>query len=197
MNDETTKAKKQVIISLSELYGIKMTKLRLDAYLFALEELTAKEIKTAFEKLLKDPSMTRMPLPAQILQTARPTKDPKTAAIESMDRIREAVKRYGWAQPSKAMDYLSDQEWSFVCRRGGWEQLCGNPENNINDPIIYAQMRDALASENVMAKQGFKYTSSVGSSDRAELPKGRDGQVDHGMVSAKTLLNGMNLGKPE
>lgn len=148
---------KQTILALAEIYGIKMTELRLNGYMTVLKDLTADELKTAFNRILEDENRERFPLPAQIKAMARPTIDPRDAAIESLDRLRQAVVKHGWPKPEEARKFLTSQEWAFVERRGGWAHFCGSEENNFNEPVIYAQMRDALQAENRTKVKGLTY----------------------------------------
>ena len=98
-----------------------------------------------------------MPTPAQILYAANPVMDSKTKAIESLDRILIAVKKYGYPNPKEAQVFLTPKEWEFVSRRGGWEKICQSPENNLRDPIVYAQARESIQAEHSTASKGLSY----------------------------------------
>lgn len=175
----------QKIVAVSEVYGINMSKLRLSTYLEVLSCLTDAEFNLACEKIMKDEKLTRFPLPAQFIATARPTVDPRVAAIESLDRIKMAVNKFGWPNPDQAQEFLTEQEWGFVCRRGGWMSLCQNESNNLHNTTVYAQMRDALYSEHKMASQGFSYALPGGESKE---------QLDAGNVRtfSNKLIKGMD-----
>ena len=150
-----------LILTLAELVGINLTKLRLSAYQDALKELSPAEIKTAYEFLIRDPDLKFMPPPGKIIQAALQKLDPRKAALISLTRLKTAVVKFGWPRPEEAMDFLSPEEWDFVGRSGGWQKFCELPENNINDSTVYAQMRDSLEA-NYVARSHANYDQLMG-----------------------------------
>lgn len=172
-------SKSAVLTSMAEFYGEPLTETRLKMYLQILKPFSLAEVKAGCQKCMENSKIYRMPLPAVMIEAIRGQRDPKDMALESLDRIRNAIRVYGWQQSEKAKEYLSDDEWSFVCRRGGWQRLCSDRENNLNDTSVYAQMRDSLTTQyrNIQAGHGH-----------AELPSGDSQKLN-------TLVRGALHGK--
>lgn len=176
---------KKIVVELAEIYGVNMSEIRLNAYVRPLAKLREDQLIKARDRIVGNPKITRMPLPAQIIEAANPAANPRAKAIESLDRIKSAIRKFGWPQAGKAKEFLSEQEWRFIERRGGWGELCGNPSLNINDPSAYAQMRDALESENQHVQLGIE-GYALPESEKRQIAEARE-QFKMPEISIKSL----------
>lgn len=146
-----------MIVILAEIYGEDMTETRLDAYLKIIDHLTIKDCERAFIVITKNPDIKRMPLPAQILEAARPKLNSREEAIRRLAKIKEAIRKFGWPSPNDAKKFLGELIWNDVMRMGGWKHMCESPDANINDTTVYAQLRDGLTSSVQAERSGIDY----------------------------------------
>lgn len=137
--------KNTYVISMAEIFGVNMTKTRLNAYIDALENVTLKEVEKAYKLILNDHHRRFMPLPGEILEYINPTLNEKDEAILIINNIKLAVKKFGWHDATGAKSFLKN-DWDNVIKLGGWKYICEDPTCNLNNPTIYAQKRDLVKS---------------------------------------------------
>jgi hypothetical protein len=140
---------------MAEVYGVSLTSSRLRGYLESLKVLSFDELQGAYNRLLQDDRVKRFPLPGEIISAAKPALSERDEAIWRLERIKEAIRQYGWAQPEQAREWLGDVLWADVRSMGGWMYLCSSPEANLNDSTIYAQRRDQLTSRVQSSRKGL------------------------------------------
>ena len=138
--------KGQIFVMLAEIYGEDLSESRLRAYLIALNDLSLAEIKTAFDLCVKDETVYKLPTPAKLRALVRPSLDPKQEAIRLVEALKSAIKKYGWANGGEAEKSLDPKLWKVIERLGGWHYICTNEAANLNDQIIYAQIRDNITA---------------------------------------------------
>ena len=165
--------RRQSLVALAELLDTKISKFKLDLYLDAVKDLSDDEFKAGYNELVLNFSYGRFPTPAEFRSAARPRLTPRQESIQILDRVKIAVRRFGWPQPELAKEFLGDMAWSFVERNGGWEHVCSDPNANVNDSTRYAQMRDACEAHVSAIRSGIDYDALPGSSSpRFNLLKG-------------------------
>lgn len=147
----------EMILVLSEIYGEEITESRLSAYTKVLDDLKDHELDIAFKSIMNNPWIKKLPLPSEIRNAARPELKPKEEAIQRLTLIKQAVKNFGWPNPIEAKEFLGDIIWSDIERLGGWKYLCESPSCNINNSIIYAQLRDGIASSISARRNGIDF----------------------------------------
>jgi len=153
--------KYEIIVALAEIYGATLTKLAIKSYHMALEEISQKKVNEIFKEILEDDSIKFMPKPGELHGMAKPKLNPKDKAIMSMERIKNAITKFGWPDPEGARNFLNETEWNLITNRGGWNAFCSEPRNNIHDPMIYAQTRESLLSTYVAIEKGIRPESNI------------------------------------
>lgn len=131
--------KRKLIVGLAELYGEAMTVTRLGIYAQVLDRLSADKLEQAILVLAQNPTVTRLPLPAAILEAAEPTMTVDDAAQSLLLRSIEAVRKCGPYQREAARKFVGDFVWETL-ENFGWEQFCMEG-NSIG---ARAQLRDAF-----------------------------------------------------
>lgn len=144
-DNEMRKKVTRFLMALAELYGEKMTEVRLRSYLLVLCEISEPELNLAYKKIINDPTIRKLPLPGQIRAAARPVLDDKSEAIRRLNLIKKAISSFGYPDPNGAKEWLGEV-WQDVERMGGWKHLCEDRSANLNDSTIYAQKRDEVKS---------------------------------------------------
>lgn len=142
------------LISLAETFGEQLTEARLRAYLMALQEVNDNEVQAAITQILKDPSVTRFPLPAQILHKIKPELTSDDNAREIASRIIGAISRFGWCNQQLAREYVGELGWHVVQMQGGWGHLCENMKPNMV-PTLQAQFRELAKTLHTKAELGI------------------------------------------
>lgn len=161
-----------MITLMAEYYGRSMSTdqkeiVKLMANDFRSENLDVKDIQRAWNQWRKIAKHNRMPTPGELIAILKPQLNPRDEAIRRLSMIKQAVKKFGWIRPKEAEEFLGTEIWTDVLRMGGWRHLCENPDCNINDSTIYAQMRDGITSSVQAARDGIDYEAPA-------LPDGKN-----------------------
>lgn len=111
-----------------------LTEVLIDLYDRMLSPLGYGRVNQALDQIILDRS-SRDPFPAlsEIRAIVEPTTDPESEAQLSVNRIIEAVAKFGTPNHARAKAWLTGREWSVIKGVGGWERVCqdmpagGNP----------------------------------------------------------------------
>lgn len=144
---------KKLLIGLAEFYGEAMTPTRLALLANALADLRASDLELAIGECTRDPSVTRMPLPAKLRSIVRPASNPEAEALDAAHRIWAAVSRIGHGNPELAKAYIGALGWKVVEREGGWENLCVSTLTS-QGSSIKAQWRELAKAIHTRAMAG-------------------------------------------
>ena len=160
-----------LMMIMSEYYDRKMSEdmAQLMVNDYKSEGLGVQEILRSWNIWRKRPNCVRMPTPGDLLSIAKPTLNPKDEAIRRLNLIKESVRKFGWPNPMKAKSFLGEVIWNDVLRMGGWKHLCENPKCNINDGMIYAQIRDSITSSVQAERAGIDYSAPAISGGKNEI----------------------------
>ena len=137
--------KSELILGMAEIYGTELTEPRLRGYLHVLKDITAESLALAIDDVTKDPDIRFFPVPALLLQKAKPHMNHLHNARTLAGKIMGAIKAYGYTNRQEAKDYIGDIGWRAVEMQGGWTQLCETVgPKNFN--TMQAQIRDLCSS---------------------------------------------------
>ena len=123
-------------------YGEAMTKDRLESFVGLMRNCEPSEVEMAMENLMRNPEITRMPLPGKVLQEINPTETPIDAAQCLLLRAQEAVTRFGFYQPDAAKEYVGEIAWSALGGEPGWRDFCAVKSSEAG--VARAQLRERL-----------------------------------------------------
>jgi len=136
--------KSRLLINLAELYDEALTDTRLKTYLVALKDLTPKELNIACQRMFKDKTIRKMPLPADFHEIINPTKTDSDSAKLYLVDIHKAVMMFGWPNAKEAKEFLGESVWLQIERIGGWEKICRDDLSNPANISGYARFRDNI-----------------------------------------------------
>jgi hypothetical protein len=139
MNPDNLKRIKKLLIGMAEYYGEAMNETRLQVCSSVLAEQSAEDVERVIGELMRDPTITRFPLPALILERIAPKLSIDQAAQELLARVLDAVSGFGYAQGSKAAEHLGPLAWRAVGGFTGWENFCASASG-----VDKAQLRERL-----------------------------------------------------
>lgn len=137
------------IFSMAALYGHSVTLENVRQFIDILQKFspgTYQEYMKAFTRFATDKKNQRFPIPAQIIALMGDQLSVETQAVECASRIRAAVGKFGWAQPTEAKNYIGDLGWLVVGRSGGWTYLCENLGASLSVLTYQAQARELAKS---------------------------------------------------
>jgi hypothetical protein len=146
-------SKGEVLAVMAEIYGDQLTKPRAHGYMVALSDLTLEEMKLAFGRLTNDPEVIRLPLPAKIIEAARPQLSVDDESKEAAGRVLTAISRFGYPNPRDAREFIGELGWRCVELQGGWAQLCQSTHDR-QLPMLQAQFRELAKSQHKKARIG-------------------------------------------
>lgn len=133
-------------IGLAQMYGKEVTKSALTIMLTSIEDLDPAKVLQALDKWAVNSKLARHPFPAELRELINPKVENRDLAIETTQRIRQAVSKFGWPNPDQARAFIGEEGWVAVSRMGGWQWLCQNLGVEIPEHAFIAQTRDALNS---------------------------------------------------
>lgn len=163
MSDKDTK---KLLVGLAEVYGTTLSDQRLQLYADLLSDIPFPVLTEAARAIMRDPNIRQFPLPAQIREKAMPGANPEHEAIEAVNRIVEAMNRFGWPDPTGARAFIGELGWMVVERSGGWSLLCeGVTMDQL--PSYRAQWRELAKALYGRAQRGDTEPPTIG-------PGGRD-----------------------
>ena len=147
------------VFKMAAYYREKVDDFVLDMYAEEFSEagLTLEQIRYGYLQLRRNPRVTRLPLPAAVIQAVRPELDPIEEAKELAGTIMQAIAQCGSYSGTAARNMIGETGWEVVSRMGGWNSLC-NSVTHENETHYMAQMRE-LCLVSVKRHQGFKTKS--------------------------------------
>lgn len=119
MDAESNNKKGLVLIDIAEIFNFEMTESKLAAYVKALQDLTVEQMQVAFQLVSRDPVLKFMPTPGHIRSLVQPILSPRQEAIQIADRIKTAVRKFGFYNGADAKLWMGEMCWGIVCRHGG------------------------------------------------------------------------------
>lgn len=145
-----------MLIDMASFYSYEMEKRQLEMYVDVLSKFPEQAVLDAGRAYVLNPKNSKFPIPPHsIMVHFFPETDPRSLAIATVGRIKEAINLFGWPKPNDARTYIGDQGWRYIERCGGWQSVCEKPELNINEPNVHAQMRDAIEADIKLDRSGF------------------------------------------
>lgn len=165
MTDQEKQHLKALIVATSMYYGHEIPDPVLNLYVEDLEDLPFAAVAGAIKEVRRDPKTTRFPLPAVIRERLEPAQDLESQALLAVGRIIEAVARFGWTNSERAREVIGELGWQVVEREGGWQNLCGEL-NQDNIGMLRAQWRQTAIAVGKASQAGTL-------SDAPALPKPR------------------------
>lgn len=169
------------LIDLALLYGYQATREEIRQFIDVLQRFadsTLVEYQGAITKYSQDRKNIRFPIPAQIIACMRTELSPEARANEAATRIRAAISKFGWAQPSEARAWIGELGWGIVTRVGGWVYICENHGVDLNPLTFHAQARD-IAKSMIEQNQVGTLDQPIGLPEPAKR---------EGLVSAKEFI---------
>lgn len=143
------------------MYGEQINEIRMNMYLKVLIDIKSNELTKIAYEIIHDVKIRRMPLPADFLKYFNKSLDVTAEAILRLNKIKQAVLKFGYPNPTEAKEFLQDI-WEDVKAIGGWMYLCTDKDCDLNNPTIYAQKRDLIKSNLEFKKiTKIKETGSV------------------------------------
>ncbi len=143
MSDQTQKLK-EVIALTAAYYGFNLNPQVLLMYVDDLAEFDYQDVINAYQNYRKNPKNRTMPLPAQIIGILTPEISQESQANIITGRIREAIGKFGWANPGEAKAHIGEIGWRVIGRFGGWSSVCENHGLSINPGQFNAQAREQV-----------------------------------------------------
>lgn len=173
---------KKLLIGLAETFGTTLSEQRMAIYVEILKNQPLMEVQRAINEILTDSRYKFFPLPAVILEHIAPPLNTDHDAIESANRIVQAIANFGYYQAEGAKRFIGELGWLVVEREGGWEGLC---ESLTTDQI---PTRKAQWRELAKALIGRSQRGTLGTPP--ELPPSGSGGV------VRSLADRLSIGKP-
>ena len=116
---------KALLVAMALYYGQEIADAALGLYVEDLEDLALADVQRVLRELRRDPKTTRMPLPAVVRARIVPeAMSDEDLAIEAVNRIFEAVARWGWNNAARAKLMIGELGWKVVEMDGGWLTVC-------------------------------------------------------------------------
>jgi hypothetical protein len=163
---------KLLLVATAAYYGARIPDDALALYAEDLEDLPLESIQSALRDLRRDPKTTRLPLPAVIRQKLAPEAlSDEDLAIEAVNRIFQAVARFGWPNPVAAREMIGEVGWRVVEMDGGWQTVCR--ELNEDNKVGYRAQWKGLALVQIRrARMGIVGGPSLPAPDMASHVRG-------------------------
>lgn len=105
-------------------------------------DLNFHDVVSALNQYRRNPKNTQWPRANKIREIVNPNQSVEGMANEAASRIRSAISKFGWPNPTDAKAYIGDLGWLIVERSGGWQYLCENHGIDLNPLTFHAQARD-------------------------------------------------------
>ena len=146
---------KTLLLEDAAFYDAQMNEIKLRLYADALKGISMEDIRRAQIAYREEKGRRMMPMPADIKAFLNKEMDPRALAIATVGKIKEAISKFGWPQPTKAREHIGEDGWRVIERYGGWQAVCEKPELNIHEPNVTAQMRDAIEADLKLGRAGY------------------------------------------
>ncbi len=168
----------KMLIDMAKFYSYELEQRQLELYVEVMQKFPAELVYRAGREYVEDLKNTKFPIPPHsILKNYLPQEaGAKDLARITALRIREAVTKFGWPNPTEAHTFIGDAGWRVVERFGGWKYLCENLGLELNETTFIAQARDAVESDINLGKAGFDIERPVleQAKDRGQLSSSAD-----------------------
>lgn len=108
-------------VAFSEYYGRNLSDMQIEMYAADSMQCSIEEIYSAMSSLRKNPETRAMPMPAQVIATARPEtlkSDPKKTAAEIATVILDSVSRHGYVWNDGIISHQRPGEKYYRAKRG-------------------------------------------------------------------------------
>lgn len=163
----------KLLMGLATYYDVELSNQRLKLFVDVLEDLDPNQIGHAIRSIQRDPEIKFMPLPAVLREKV--LGNAKDTAIEAVNKIPQAMKKFGYMRAKEAREFLGEVAWYVVERNGGWQPLCeATKESEI--PIKRAQWRELAQSYvknqqlgNTIANKQLKSPENKGKNEKSYL----------------------------
>jgi len=138
----------KMLLDMARFYGQDLDKRQLEMYTEIMSQFDQKTVLQAGRDYVRDTKNTRFPMPPhKIMEKYLPkTPDNRDLAIETANRIVQAVGKFGYTNPTDARQYVGEAGWAQVQRSGGWAFLCAELGVSIDKTTFFAQTRDSIQS---------------------------------------------------
>ena len=147
-------------LNVSAFYRQNISDQVLKMYVYDTKDFTIDEMRKAFEIYRNSSESNFFPLPGSLKRMIRPEPNEEDESLELASIIFEAVKKFGYINPTKAREFIGELGWSVLEGFGSWAHFCQLLSVE-NQGIIRAQIRDSAKAKLRRAKAG-----------RTELPPG-------------------------
>lgn len=170
-----------MLIDMAKFYGYELDKRQLQLYVEVLSGFPESVVLQAGREYVQNVSNTRFPIPPHSILKKHLPAEPlgKDLAIETVTRIEEAIRKFGYMKGSEAAEYVGPVGWSVITRMG-WVSIC---ENKFTD-ALRAQLRDAVTAAMNLGDAGLLW-------DRPAIDQARERR---GLVSFGDALKTATLG---
>lgn len=145
---------KIAILVLAEYYQKQLTENQVLMYAEDLSILSPEELSSSILSYRKNPKNKDFPIPARLIDIARPQENENDVGNETSSRIFGAIAGCGSYNPAGAKEIIGELGWEIVERMGGWHTLCME-SNHDTAGTLRAQMRDFAQSIYRRHKAGF------------------------------------------
>jgi hypothetical protein len=146
----------RMLIDMAKFYNYDLDKRQLELYVDVLGKFDPEMVLRAGREYVTNLKNNKFPMPPHsIMAPYVRDADPRSLAIATVGRIKEAIARYGWPKPDQARDHIGEAGWQHIERCGGWQAICEKPELNIHEANVHAQMRDAIEADIKLGNAGF------------------------------------------
>jgi hypothetical protein len=115
-----------------------------------LADLPFVKVSDAFLKYRRDPKNRTMPLPAQIRGIVEPTVTSDSAARDVVEKIKIAIRDFGYTNANLAKEYIGPAGWNIVRGMGGWQSVCES--DFIHNSAMIAQARNRASDLNAIGE---------------------------------------------
>lgn len=127
------------------------------------------KVVASIQKYLEDPKNKAFFSPATLKTYFAPELSIDAESNEVASRIREAVKKFGWSNPSASKLMIGSIGWQIVERSGGWQYICENLGLDLNPLVFHAQARE-LAKSLIEQRQKHIDAPSLEFDEKEQLP---------------------------
>lgn len=137
-------------------YGKEFPDYILKMYAADLADIPLGQLKNAFDVYRRNSKNRTFPIPAQIREIIFPEESENLEAVNSSNKIWNAIGKFGWSNPEEAKSFLGEL-WELVKFQGGWKNLC--QESNQAQPEIFkAQLRESCKAHKYATRKAERVT---------------------------------------
>lgn len=146
----------QRLMALAKLCRFELDEVVLGLYDRALAPYGLARVASAIESVIVG-RKTRDPFPSvkEIISIMVPERNDENESIEAVNRVKQAVPRFGRYRGDEAKEFIGELGWEVVQKWGGWGHLCENLGASIGETTFTAQARKDALSIQGRAKAGL------------------------------------------